>query len=958
MKTQQTSESARRLEEMFAVSPYNQLALSDVGPIEDVKLFDTTLRDGEQAPGIALSPDDKVRIAQALDNLGTDIIEAGFAVSSEIEKETIRRIADLNLEARVCSLARCVKRDIDAVMDSGLDYVHAFIATSDLHMKYKLKMTPEEVRARAVETVEYAREHGLAVMFSCEDATRSRMDFMKEILLDVQDAGASSANIPDTVGVIIPRAYGAMIGELRETLKMPISVHCHNDMGLALANSLAAVENGATIVQGCVNGIGERTGNVALEEVAVNLFANYGVRTYDLSKISSSSALIERITGFSMAANKPIVGRNAFAHESGVHVHGIMNNTATYEPFLPEVVGAERRLVVGKLSGSHLVEEKLKELGIEFPQEHMGELMEAVKRASIGGKEVTDAEIGALADDIVWKKSTVRRECALEELTVTTGRSTTPTATVKIRRADGTEVTVADVGVGPVNAAVNAIRKAVNPSMTMEEYKLSAITGASDSLCRVAVTMKNVQNDGNLSFGRAVGMDIVETSVDATMAAINRDFARVIREDRRRGLITMGKTIAEKILSAHSRTDARAGQIVVADVDYVMVNDVTGPIAFRKYEEIGNGRMFKDRMVLIPDHYVPNKDVDSAVQAKEMRDFAGKHGLPNYFEVGKGGVCHQLMVEEGFAAPGRLIVGADSHTCTYGAVNALSTGIGSTEAGVVFATGKLWFRVPESIRIELTGEFRRHVGGKDLILKIISDIGVDGANYKALEFCGPGVANMPVPDRLTVSNMAIEAGGKAGIFPCDERTEDYIRGFVRGGYSPVEADPDARYCRTLKYDLSELDSVVAFPHLPSNGHKVKDVDVRIDQAYLGSCTNGRIEDMRAAAEIVRGRKVADGVRFIVVPASQRVHRQMADEGLMQVFLDAGAFVSGPTCGACLGGYMGILAAGERAVSSTNRNFIGRMGDKASEVYLASPEVVAASAIAGRIVTPAQLGVQR
>ncbi len=422
----------------------------------------------------------------------------------------------------------------------------------------------------------------------------------------------------------------------------------------------------------------------------------------------------------------------------------------------------------------------------------------------------------------------------------------------------------------------------------------------------------------------------------------------------------MGKTIAEKILSAHAHTDAKAGQIVVADVDYVMVNDVTGPIAFRKFEEIDAARapsekkMFKDRMVLIPDHYVPNKDIPSAIQAKEMRDFAAKYDLPNYFEICEGGICHQLMVEKGFAAPGRLIVGADSHTCTYGAVNALSTGIGSTEAGVVFATGKLWFKVPESIKVELTGKFRKNVGGKDLILKIISDISVDGAAYKALEFCGPGVAEMSVPDRLAVSNMAIEAGGKAGIFPCDDRTREYIKNDVRGTYEAVDADPDAVYCRTLKYDLSELESMVAFPHLPENGHLVKDVDVKIDQAYLGSCTNGRIEDMRAAAEILRGRHVAKGVRMIVVPATQRVYRQMLEEHLTEVFIDAGAYVSGPTCGACLGGYMGILAPGERAVSSTNRNFIGRMGDKASEVYLAGPEVVAASAVAGKIVTPDQL----
>ncbi len=415
----------------------------------------------------------------------------------------------------------------------------------------------------------------------------------------------------------------------------------------------------------------------------------------------------------------------------------------------------------------------------------------------------------------------------------------------------------------------------------------------------------------------------------------------------------VGKTIAEKILSKHSGKDARAGQIVIADVDYVMVNDVTGPIAFRQYESLGTDTMYKDRMVLIPDHYVPAKDVVSAEQAKEMRDFAAKHQLPHYYEIGWSGVCHQLMVEEGFAAPGRLIVGADSHTCTYGALNALSTGIGSTEAAAVFATGKLWFKVPETIKVVVKGRFNRNVGGKDLILKIITDIGVDGANYKAFEFHGD-VSSISVPDRLAISNMAIEAGGKAGIFPCDDLTREYIKDSVRGEYEAVDADDDAVYCRTLEYDLSELEPFVSYPSLPSNGRPVREADVRIDQAYLGSCTNGRIEDMRIGAEIVRGRHVAPGVRMIVVPASQKVMKQMADEGLIDVFLEAGAFVSGPTCGACLGGYMGILAPGEVAVSSTNRNFIGRMGAKDSYVYLAGPAVVAASAIAGRIVTPDDL----
>jgi 3-isopropylmalate/(R)-2-methylmalate dehydratase large subunit len=414
--------------------------------------------------------------------------------------------------------------------------------------------------------------------------------------------------------------------------------------------------------------------------------------------------------------------------------------------------------------------------------------------------------------------------------------------------------------------------------------------------------------------------------------------------------MSSARTISEKIMSAHSGVDAHAGQIVEAEIDYVMANDVTAPLAFQEFETL-ECEPRKDKIVLIPDHFVPNKDVASAEQAAEMRRFVHKYSLPHYFEVGRGGVCHQVMVDEGFAAPGRLIVGADSHTCTYGGINAFSTGIGSTEAAACFAEGRLWFKVPEAIDVRLTGKFRGLVSGKDLIIKIITDIGVDGANYKAFEFSGAGIANVPVSDRLTVSNMAIEAGGKAGIFPCDEHTVAYLKGKVRGNYTPVAPDPGAMYGRTLEYDLGSLDYMVALPHLPSNGKPAAEVDVVIDQAFLGSCTNGRIEDLRAAVQVIKGKKVHRDVRMVVVPASTQVYQQAMEEGLLAEFVRAGAFVSGPTCAACLGGHMGVLAKGERCVSSTNRNFIGRMGHKDSEVYLAGPAVVAASAVAGRIVTP-------
>jgi 3-isopropylmalate/(R)-2-methylmalate dehydratase large subunit len=419
----------------------------------------------------------------------------------------------------------------------------------------------------------------------------------------------------------------------------------------------------------------------------------------------------------------------------------------------------------------------------------------------------------------------------------------------------------------------------------------------------------------------------------------------------------MAQTIAERILAKKSgNKTVTPAQIVEAEVDYVMVNDVTGLPAFGVFEKFGEGvEPIREKSVLIPDHYVPNKDVASAKQARAMRDFVRKYDLPNYFEVGKGGVCHQLMIEEGFVAPGRLIVGADSHTCSYGALGAFSTGIGSTEAASAMALGRLWFRVPESQKFVVDGTLGDHVMGKDIILHIIGDIGVDGALYKAMEFYGSAIEGLDLAGRISIANMAIEAGGKAGIIPPDGKVFDYLRGRVRGTYEPVYADPDAEYVETFEYDAAAIPCTVAKPFLPENTAPASELsDVTIDQAYLGSCTNGRIEDLRIAADIVKGKKVHPSVRMIVVPATKDVFEQAMGEGLIKVFMDADAYVSGPTCGACLGGYMGVLAPRERCVSSTNRNFIGRMGDKDSEVYLANPAVVAASALTGRITDPNDL----
>ena len=417
----------------------------------------------------------------------------------------------------------------------------------------------------------------------------------------------------------------------------------------------------------------------------------------------------------------------------------------------------------------------------------------------------------------------------------------------------------------------------------------------------------------------------------------------------------MGKTIAEKVLSSKSGKNAHAGEIVEARVDYVMVNDITAPAAFDEFENLC-APILRNKVVLIPDHYVPNKDLASAKQAKKMRDFAAKHRINNYFEIGRGGVCHQLMIEQGFVAPGRLIVGADSHTCSYGALGAFATGIGSTEAATVFARGVLWFKVPDSMKFTVDGKLGRWVSGKDVILSIIGDIGVEGARYASMEVEGSSISALPLSDRVTISNMGIEAGAKACIVPPDKKVDEYLKGRVRGTYRRVVADRDAAYADDRCYDGSGIVPLVAKPYLPSNVAPASEVGIEIDQAYLGSCTNGRIEDLRIAAKILKGKKVKSGVRMIVVPATKEVFDQAVKEGLVKIFSEAGAFVSGPTCGACLGGYMGVLAPGERCVSSTNRNFVGRMGAKDSEVYLASPAVVAASAVKGRISDPSEVAI--
>ena len=414
----------------------------------------------------------------------------------------------------------------------------------------------------------------------------------------------------------------------------------------------------------------------------------------------------------------------------------------------------------------------------------------------------------------------------------------------------------------------------------------------------------------------------------------------------------MGMTMTQKILAAHAGLDkVVAGQLIEASLDLVLGNDITSPGAIKEMDKMKVDGVFdKDKIALVPDHFVPNKDIKSAEHCKCVREFALKNDITNYFEVGQMGIEHALLPEQGLTVAGDVIIGADSHTCTYGALGAFSTGVGSTDMAAGMATGKAWFKVPSAIKFNIVGKFNKDVSGKDLILHIIGMIGVDGALYKSMEFTGEGIKNLNMDDRFTIANMAIEAGGKNGIFPVDDLTIEYLDEHTKRKYTVYEADADAEYDEEYTIDLSTLKPTVSFPHLPENTKTIDEIkeDIKIDQVVIGSCTNGRMQDMRIASDILKGKKIKKGVRCIVIPATQSIYLQCMEEGLLKIFIESGCVVSTPTCGPCLGGYMGVLAAGEKCVSTTNRNFVGRMGHVDSEIYLASPAVAAYSALSGKI----------
>ena len=503
------------------VSPYNELVRSGNAG-RRVRIFDTTLRDGEQTPGVALAAADKLAIARLLDDLGVDSIEAGFPANSPGELEAVKAIASAGLHAAVCTLNRTVRTDIDASIAADVDEVHVFIATSDIHLKHKLKLTREQVLEKAVAAIDYAKAHGFVVEFSSEDATRTDLEFLKAVHGRVQEAHADRIDVADTVGSMSPPAMRHLVAALKEVTRVPLAVHCHNDFGLATANSLAAVEAGADQVHVTVNGIGERAGNASLEEVVMGLRAFYGIATnVDSAKLTRASKTVSRLTGIPVQPNKAIVGDNAFAHESGIHVHGLLGDHSTYEAMAPALVGKERTIVMGKHTGAHSVESRLKAYGFALSRERVADVTARVKRLAEDGKQVDDAELVALAYDAEGRSGDGARSVSLEEFTAVTGFHFTPMATISLL-VNGEKRRTSETGVGPIDAALKAIRTAVSQSIRLDEFRLDAVTGGADSLCQVTVRLSDPVPVPVSALGRAVGPDIVTTSVDAAIEALNR----------------------------------------------------------------------------------------------------------------------------------------------------------------------------------------------------------------------------------------------------------------------------------------------------------------------------------------------------------------------------------------------------------------------------------------------------
>jgi len=984
---------------------------------ERITVFDTTLRDGEQAPGASMNLQQKMQVALALKELGVDVIELGFPVASPGDFEAVSTISQRVEGPLMCALARANREDIDraheALRDAPRRRLHVFLATSPIHRQFKLKLAKEEIIRTAVEAIRYGRERFEDLEFSPEDASRTELDFLCEVVERAIEAGATTINVPDTVGYALPAQFADTIAQLRHRVrgieKIVVSVHCHNDLGLAVANSLAALEAGARQVECTINGIGERAGNCSLEEVvmAIKTRADYlelrtGIRT---ERLYPTSRVVAKATGFHVQRNKAVVGQNAFAHEAGIHQHGLLMHSATYEIMKPQDVGFKStHLALGKHSGRHLLDHRLKDLGHHLEKSQLDQVFEDVKQLADKKKEIHDGDLEALINGFLHGRSSAEWE--LEWLKSSSATGSAATAKVCLQRRDGEKLEAQTSAGGPVEAVFKAIEQITGIHGRLREYQASS--AGSDDSAQSEVSLE-IEHADRTYRGQANSDDVIVASARAFLEVANRIAANRAKPTiARSGAGAPARTLFEKLWSAHLVAPETPQTPAVLYVDLHLVHEVTSPQAFAVLRERGLRVRRPERTVATTDHSTPTAprgsdgripfpDPQAAAQVAQLEANCKEFGIELHaLGSDRQGIVHVIGPEMGLTRPGSTVVCGDSHTSTHGAFGALAFGIGTSEVAHVLATQCVLQRRPRTLEVRVYGHLRPGVSAKDVILAVIAKVGVGGGTGCVFEYTGSAIRAFSMEERMTICNMSIEAGARAGMIAPDDVTFEYLARTPRApkgaawdralqAWRALPSDPGARFDGVVELDANALQPMITYGtnpgmSIPLTGavpdpSGVGDASQRaslekslrymglapgqrllgqpIEVVFIGSCTNGRLSDLRVAAGVMRGRKLARNVRALVVPGSQQVKRAAEAEGLDRVFREAGAEWREPGCSMCIAMNGDMLRPGQYAVSTSNRNFEGRQGP-GGRTFLASPLTAAAAAVAGRIADPREV----
>ena len=958
-------------------------------------IFDTTLRDGEQVPGCQLNTVEKIQVAKALEALGVDVIEAGFPVSSPGDFNSVVEISKAVSAPVICALTRGIKTDIDVAVEA-LQYakhkrIHTGIGTSDYHIKYKFNSNQEDILRRAVEAVKYARNFVDEVEFYCEDAGRTDNEYLARVVEAVIKAGASVVNIPDTTGYCLPHQYGEKIAYLVNNVsnidKAIISTHCHNDLGMATANTMAGILNGARQVEVTINGVGERAGNTSLEEIAMILkcHKHLGIETgIDSTKIMATSRMVSNLMNMPIQANKAIVGRNAFSHSSGIHQDGVLKNIQTYEIIDPKEVGIDdNSIVLTARSGRAALKHRLQSLGIRLTGEKLDEVYQRFLQLADKKKEITDDDVLVLAGN----EQNAGKPIQLESLTIVSDKNASAKADLCLKVFGKVQCAKAE-GNGPVDAGINALKQIIKRDMVLQEFTIQSISKGSDDLGKVHM---QIMHGGKVYYGFGAHTDIVVASIESYISAVNKF---MIRENP-------SKTLFDKLWDAHVVSQLEDGPTQLY-IDRMYCHEVTSPQAFDGMRKRGLSVFRPQQITCIPDHNIPTQHQDKPIVdpvSKKQVDALDKNARDfgvQYFPMGhaKNGVIHVVGPENGLSLPGMSIVCGDSHTSTHGALGALAFGIGTSEVEMVLASQCVLQSRPKTMRINFEGTLKEGVTPKDVALYMISQLGTGGATGYFVEYAGQVVREMSMEGRLTLCNLSIEMGARGGMIAPDETTFAYLKD---AEYAPKgdEWDKAVAYWETLKSDEGAVfDKEITFQGeaispmitygtnpgmaMPINSTipTLENIDEagrasfqkaldymgftpgqsllghKIDYVFLGSCTNGRIEDFRAFASVVKGKKKHPDVVAWLVPGSWKVRQQIIDEGILDILTDAGFELREPGCSACLAMNDDKIPAGKYAVSTSNRNFEGRQGPGARTI-LASPITAAHAAIEGEL-SPKQL----